>query len=126
MPPARWAPTALALVAVALAAAAFVQSRPHEPAASRVQVAALDARLAATRADARSRVAALGKRVDGLTASVATEQRGLAPAAAHALRSVVTVETAEGSGTAFSAWKDGDTTYLVTARHVVADSLVHE
>jgi S1-C subfamily serine protease len=116
----------VAVAALALAGAAYVETRDDSPAASPAQVEALDASVRATRAEAEAtddELTALGKRVDALAAALAREQQGLAPIAARVLRSVVTVDTPDSSGTAFSAWKRDGTTYLITAAHVVADSL---
>ncbi len=43
--------------------------------------------------------------------------------AARVLRSVFTIETPEGLGTGWAAWTAGDNTYLITANHVVADTV---
>ena len=123
---ARWAPAAVAVVALLLAGAAYVASRSDERGASPAQLAALERSVGLSRAQSAAtgrRVAALDKSMSGLAAALAREQAGLAPVAARALRSVVTVEAGDFSGTAFAAWKSGGTTYLLTARHVVEHSL---
>src|SRR5436190_5481546 len=46
---------------------------------------------------------------------------GIAPLASHALKSVFTIETADGRlGAGFAGWTADDATYFVTANHVVA------
>jgi putative serine protease PepD len=122
----RWAPTALAGVALLAAAGLYAESRTDGRGTSSDQVAALDRSVKATQARSAAtgrRVTELGKRIDALAASLAREQEGLAPVAARALASVVTVEAGDASGTAFAAWKQGRTTYLITARHVVQEWL---
>jgi S1-C subfamily serine protease len=122
---ARFLPAAVAVGALALAGAAYVETRDGAPAANPAQVEVLASRVRAARAEAAAtddKLTELGTRVDALAESLAREQQGLAPVAARVLRSVVTVETPESSGTAFVAWTQGGTTYLVTAAHVVADS----
>lgn len=52
------------------------------------------------------------------------KERGVAPLAAKVLHSVFTIETNDGSlGTAWAAWKAVDSTHLITADHVVKDSV---
>jgi putative serine protease PepD len=125
----RFVPAVAAVAALALAGAAYVATRDDNPAASPARLEALDASVRATRAQAAAageQVRELGKRVDSLAAALAREQQGLAPIATRVLRSVVTVDTRDSSGTAFSAWRRGGTTYLITAAHVVADSLAED
>ena len=43
--------------------------------------------------------------------------------AARVLRSVFTIETPEGLGAGWAAWTAGGNTYLITANHVVADTV---
>lgn len=62
-------------------------------------------------------VTALGEKVDDLQASAAA---GLAPVAARTLKSVFTIETADGSGSGWAAWREGGATFVITANHVVA------
>jgi putative serine protease PepD len=122
----RWVPAALALVALVLATLAYVESRSERAGVSATQVAAIDKRVRDVRAEteaADARLEALAKRMDGLAGALKREQQGLAPVAARVLRSVFTVEAGDSVGTAFAAWKRGGTTYLLTARHVVADQL---
>jgi S1-C subfamily serine protease len=90
------------------------------------EIARIDSALAA----ASDRVAglerqngALLKRVRSTEAGIVKTQAGVRPLAARALRSVFTVETATGLGTGWAAWTRGATTYLITAHHVVAESV---
>jgi S1-C subfamily serine protease len=85
------------------------------------------------RAALRHQVAALQKSVSKLsghdtklsTRLISAEQTlqrreaGVAPLAKRALRSVFTVHTTVGLGSGFLAWRDGDSSYLLTAAHVV-------
>src|SRR5919201_5940781 len=72
------------------------------------QVAVVDARDAA----ALARVRSTERRVDRSAA-------GTAPLAARVLRSVFTIRTSSELGTAWVAWVQGGSTYLITANHVV-------
>ena len=109
----------LALVALAVAAAlAYLSQRSQladERQARDEAVAALQQRLA----DSDRERAALARRVAALEVAAATSDKGIAPLAARVLKSVYTIEVGDGSGTAWVAWKDGTTTYLITANHVV-------
>ena len=60
--------------------------------------------------------AALGGRVDELEAAT---RAGLAPVAARTLKSVYSIETADGSGSGWAAWTDQGVTFVITANHVV-------
>jgi serine protease Do len=61
--------------------------------------------------------AALTKRVDELEAETTA---GLAPVAAHTLKSVYSIETADGSGSGWAAWTEQGVTFVITANHVVS------
>ena len=65
--------------------------------------------------DLRADLASLSGRVE-MTDTRA--KQGLAPLAQRILRSVYTIETSEGGGSAWSAWKSNGATYLITAHHV--------
>jgi len=83
------------------------------------------AELDALRSDVRhaeEQLAGLGKKNEVLAGAVKRREAGIAPLARRVLRSVFTLETDEGLGTAFAAWRAGGSTYLVTAAHVVARS----
>jgi putative serine protease PepD len=117
---------ALALAALAFATLAYVESRTDSGGTGGAQVGAADEGLraaSAATAAVDARVRALAKRVDAVAAMLARERQGLAPIAARVLPSVVTVEAGDSIGSAFAAWKVGGKTYLLTARHVVADQL---
>jgi S1-C subfamily serine protease len=66
--------------------------------------------------------ATLVARVRKLSKDVATANGGFAPIARMVLRSVFTVETTGELGTAWAAWTDAGSTYLMTANHVIADA----
>jgi putative serine protease PepD len=55
--------------------------------------------------------------------SLKQSKAGNAPLAARILKSVFTVETSYGLGTAWAAWSANEKTYLITAYHVVSDAL---
>ena len=80
-----------------------------------------DARVAEV-ATLRSQVVALKSRdasLSGKLQAVQTKQHDLAPLARRVLKSVFTVHTTLGLGTGFVGWTDGDSTFVITARHVV-------
>jgi len=104
----------LALLAAGAAGAALLSDRRL---AARADERA-DA-LAAEVAELREREAALAARVDAAEARLGREQSGIAPLAERVLRSVFTVETADGFGSGFVAWRADGATYLLTAAHVV-------
>jgi S1-C subfamily serine protease len=70
-----------------------------------------------------SRDAALAGRLGSAEKTLKRHDTGIAPLAARVLRSVFTIETDRGLGSAFVGWRDGDITYLVTANHVVEGQL---
>jgi S1-C subfamily serine protease len=59
---------------------------------------------------------ALSGRVDELEAAT---RAGLAPVAARTLKSVYSIETADGSGSGWAAWTEQGATFVITANHVV-------
>jgi S1-C subfamily serine protease len=67
--------------------------------------------------------ATLGRRLRTAEQTLTKSSAGSAPLAAKALRSVFTIETNTGTGTGWAAWTEGSTTYLITAEHVVAESV---
>jgi putative serine protease PepD len=84
-----------------------------------------DARIA-DEASLRSQLAALRTRdlsLTGQVQSLQTKQGNLAPLARRILKSVFTVFSGQELGTGFAAWQDDSSTYVVTARHVVAANL---
>jgi len=125
--PARRLPVAAIAVAVALAAfaaSAYVLVRQAgvvgaERSARRAEVARLERRLALL----ESRGSALAGRLGSAEETLKRRETGIAPLASRVLRSVFTVETENGIGSGFVAWRDGDASYLITANHVVAGQL---
>jgi S1-C subfamily serine protease len=91
----------------------------------RVELAAVDRRLAEVRRDLSAlrlvNAQLLGK-VDSAQSELEQASAGVAPLAERALRSVFTVETDVGLGAGFAAWTEGGVIYLITANHVVEDA----
>jgi serine protease Do len=69
--------------------------------------------------------ATLIRRLRALGKSVNTSKAGVAPLASRILRSVFTVDTPISLGTAWAAWVQNATTYLITANHVVRDAIAY-
>lgn len=116
---------ALTLAALALAGAALLLAvllslyLANRLAAQEDQVAALESdvsRLEETTAGFAAANAALGKRLGAQEKATA---RGIATLAVRTLRSVFTLETPGGTGSAWAAWTEDGNTYLVSAAHVV-------
>jgi S1-C subfamily serine protease len=59
----------------------------------------------------------------GTVQSLKTKTHDLAPLANRVLKSVFTIYAGNELGSGFAAWTQGDSTYVLTARHVVASSL---
>jgi S1-C subfamily serine protease len=115
----------LALAALVIATVALIGSRT-EASARRGQVQNLRNELA----QANHQIASLGiqdatlaKRVGAAQKSLANSKAGVAPLANRVLRSVFTVETPNGLGTAWAAWTAGGKTFLITANHVAQDAI---
>jgi S1-C subfamily serine protease len=111
--------TAVVLLLVSLVLAAIAVSRP-EP--WKAQVRALRAQVAALRhrvAVVDSRDAAALARVRSTERRVNRSAAGTAPLARRVLRSVFTIKTPTELGTAWVAWIEGSSSYLITANHVV-------
>lgn len=66
---------------------------------------------------------ALGKRLAATQKNLSLTKAGVAPLARRILRSVFTVDTPDGLGTGWAAWRSGGDTYLITANHVAQDAL---
>jgi S1-C subfamily serine protease len=58
-------------------------------------------------------------RLDSAETKLALRDKGIAPLAERALRSVFTVRTDYGLGSGFFAWRKDESSYVVTAYHVV-------
>ena len=120
--PARTVPVLGAVLVCLAAAALFLSLLAYSQArGDRARVEALHARLTHELAALRSRDARLAGQVDSTQRQLRRKNAGIAPLAARVLRSVFTIEAADGwLGAGFAAWiEDGDT-YLVTASHVVS------
>jgi putative serine protease PepD len=88
-----------------------------------------DARVAEV-ATLRSRLETLAKRDASLTGQLEstrqelqTKQHDLAPLAKRVLTSVFTVYSGQELGSGFVGWTDGSSSYVITARHVLATSI---
>jgi S1-C subfamily serine protease len=96
-----------------------------ERSAWQAEVAKLDRRVAEMRRDVsalRLADARLSGRVKGAESEAKQANRGVAPLAAQAMKSVFTVETDVALGAGFAAWREGGALYLMTANHVVRDA----
>ena len=121
---------AAALLVAALGLALLAYRGQHglaagERAAWQSEIAALDRRVAEVRRDVsalRLQNARLSGRVQGAETEAKQANRGVAPLAGKALKSVFTVETDVGLGAGFAAWREGGALYLMTANHVVEDA----
>jgi S1-C subfamily serine protease len=111
---------AIVVACIALAASMFVLVRQagvlsSERSARRVEIGRLQKQLTLL----QSRDAALAGRVGSAEKTLKRRDTGIAPLAARVLKSVFTLETDRGLGSGFVGWSDGDSTYIVTANHVV-------
>ena len=124
--PARRLPLPAIAVVVALAALAgsmFVLVRQasvlsSERSARRAEIGKLQKQVTLL----ESRDAALAGRV-GSAEKTLKRRDSIAPLASRVLKSVFTIETDRGLGSAFFAWRDSDASYLITANHVVEGQL---
>jgi S1-C subfamily serine protease len=94
-------------------------TRRQAVATDRVQIRLLHEQLAAVQAQN----AALAGKLSSTAAKLNSSDAGVAPLASRVLRSVFTVETTFGLGTAWAAWNDGTDTFLITANHVAQDAI---
>jgi S1-C subfamily serine protease len=125
--PAHRLPLAAIAVVVALAAlvsSAFVLVRQSsvlssERSARRAEIGRLQKQVTLL----QSRDAALSGRLGSAEKTLKRRDTGIAPLAARVLKSVFTVETDRGLGSGFIAWRDADSSYLLTANHVVEGQL---
>jgi S1-C subfamily serine protease len=118
---------ALALGAAALAMIALLGLR-GERSSRRTEVEALRTQLSGARhhlAALQSDDAVLAKQLAAARRSVSAMRTGDAQLAARTRRSVFVVETADGFGAGWAAWRVGRSTYLITANHVVQDAIAH-
>jgi S1-C subfamily serine protease len=121
-PPSRLVPV-LALVGACLLVAAFAMSYLsfRQARSQHAEYVALSHKLNAQVRALRSGNARLAGSVKKTQKQLTRKDAGIAPLAAHALKSVFTIETADGRlGAGFAAWAEDDSTYFVTANHVVA------
>jgi S1-C subfamily serine protease len=112
---------ALGLAAVVLAALVWTEQR--SVAAQRDALQARVTKLERRVAKLSGRDAALASRLGSAEKTLKRGDAGIAPLAKRALRSVFTVETGSGLGSGFIAWREGDSSYLLTAAHVVESEL---
>ena len=115
---------AVVVALLALAASMFVLVRQtsvlsSERSARRAEIGKLRKQVTLL----ESRDAALAGRLGSAEKTLKRRDTGIAPLAARVLKSVFTIETDRGLGSAFFAWRDSDTSYLVTANHVVEGQL---
>lgn len=108
---------AVALCALAVSGWGILHARARADALAR-QVSAVEREVAGLRA----RDHTLAGRLGSAETALAREEVGIAPLAKRVLRSVFTVETPSGIGTGFVAWREGNSSYLVTAHHVVEEA----
>ena len=112
----------LALVAAVGAAAVAWQARA-ESIDQQTRLESMEARLDGEVQELRRRVTPIEARLVRTEKRIRQRDGGLASMVARTLKSVFTVETREGAlGSAFVAWREGGSSYLVTADHVVRDS----
>ncbi|TMK93898.1 MAG: serine protease [Actinobacteria bacterium] len=108
-----------AVGALGLSFLAYSQTR-HD----RSQVQALQARVQHQLATLRHRNAALGSKVNSTARQLKQKDAGIAPLAAHSLKSVFTIQTTDGwLGAGFAAWRQDGDTYFITANHVVSHTI---
>lgn len=115
----------LVLVALVIAIVALIGSRT-DASARNEQVGKLRQEIGRANdriASLEIQNATLARRVGATQKSLATSKAGVAPLASRVLRSVFTVETPNGLGTAWAAWTANGKTFLVTANHVAQDAI---
>jgi putative serine protease PepD len=115
---------AVGIALIALVASMFVLVRQatvlsSERSARRAEIGKLQKQVTLL----ESRDAALSGRLGSAEQTLKRKDTGIAPLAARVLKSVFTIETDRGLGSAFVGWRDGYSTYLVTANHVVEGQL---
>lgn len=116
-----WLAAALVLLAAALALALLSyldRTRPSELRSLRAEVASLSRQTSILSDQNRALARRLGRVEKHPAATV-----GVTALAARVLRSVFTIDTPEGLGSGWAAWTVGGDTYLITANHVVTDTV---
>jgi S1-C subfamily serine protease len=111
------------LVATVLLVAAFAMSYMsfRQARSQHAEYVALSHKLSAQVRALRSGNAKLAGSVKRTQKQLKQKDAGIAPLASRALKSVFTIETADGRlGAGFAGWTADDATYFVTANHVVA------
>jgi S1-C subfamily serine protease len=111
---------ALCIGALGLAAYALVHQRSLVQ-AEREQRTAQAARLQHQLTALKGRDTALTGRVHSAVQKLDQKSAGLAPLATRVLRSVFTVHTPYGLGSGFVGWRRDDSSYVITAYHVVSN-----
>lgn len=114
--------TAVALVLAVLGTLVSLlalSGQRREASAVRADVVKLKRQLATL----KKRDARLSGRLNNAEAAVKRKEAGIAPLAKRVLRSVFTIETRHGLGSAFVAWQEDGVSYLITAHHVVEKQL---
>jgi S1-C subfamily serine protease len=109
---------ALALVAIAISGASFFLLA-SDRAALQADLAVMEKQVDALSADNES----VANRLGNAESRLKRKETGVAGLAAHALKSVFTVEASGRFGSGFVAWMDEDSTYVLTAHHVVEGTL---
>ena len=120
----RFAPLSVLTAVLAAAAVALALFVWHEQRSASSNRAALESQIAALRQSVTrlsKHDSTLASRVGSTEKTLRRKDAGIAPLAKRVLRSVFTVETSTKLGTGFVAWQDGDSSYLLTAAHVVDD-----
>jgi S1-C subfamily serine protease len=95
--------------------------RSSAVASAETGLATSEKRIAQLEAD----ILALTKRVSSTQKKLATSEAGAAPLASRILKSVFTVETPYGLGTAWAAWEHDGNLFLMTANHVAQDAILY-
>lgn len=109
---------ALALLAVAISGVAFMLLA-SDRAALRADLAVMERQVDALSADNEN----VTNRLGSAEQTLKRRESGIAPLAARVLKSVFTVEASGRFGSGFVAWMDEDSTYVLTAHHVVEGTL---
>jgi len=114
---ATWAALVVALSALALSTATWLDGR-----SDRADLRAAVTRLEDGTVEVEQRVDAVERAQAALTGRVQKQAQGTERLAARVLPSVFTIETSYGEGSGFAAWRLGADTVILTANHVVEGS----